>query len=70
MNTENELKEVPKTFSDWREARRFRAWELHEKGWSQTFISEALGVTDGAVSQWLKTVREGYYSGRGRPREH
>ena len=57
MNTEDEFK-VPKTFNDWREARRFRAWELHEKGWSQTLIAEALGVTDGAVSQWLKTVRE------------
>ena len=57
MNTEDEFK-VPKTFHDWREARRFRAWELHEKGWSQKLIAEALGVTGGAVSQWLKTVRE------------
>ncbi|MCJ7823459.1 MAG: winged helix-turn-helix domain-containing protein [Anaerolineales bacterium] len=57
MNTENAF-QVPKTFNDWREARRFRAWELHEKGWSQTRVAEALGVTGGAVSQWLKTVRE------------
>jgi transposase len=58
MNTEHELKEVPTTFNDWREARRFRAWELHEKGWSQTRIAEALGVTCGAVSQWIKAVCE------------
>lgn len=58
MNTEHELEEVPTTFNDWREARRFRAWELHEKGWSQAHIAEALGVTRGAVSQWFKAVRE------------
>jgi transposase len=45
--------------SDWREIRRFRAWELHEKGWKQVTIAEALGVTAGAVSQWLKRAREG-----------
>mgnify|MGYP001057980054 CR=1 FL=1 len=51
--------EIPKTFSDWREARRFRAWELKQKGWTQTRIAEALGVTSGAVSQWFTAVREG-----------
>jgi len=45
--------------SDWREARRFRAWELHQKGWKQRKIAEALGVTAGAVCQWLKRAREG-----------
>lgn len=45
---------------NWREARRFRAWELAEKGWKQKDIAEALGVTEGAVSQWLKKAkREG-----------
>jgi transposase len=39
---------------DWREARRFRAWELKQKGWKQKDIAEALGVSKGAVSQWLK----------------
>jgi transposase len=42
---------------DWREARRLRAWELKQKGWKQRDIAEALGVSDGAVSQWLKTAR-------------
>lgn len=38
---------------DWREGRRLRAWELYEQGWSQRKIAEALGVTEGAVSQWI-----------------
>jgi predicted transcriptional regulator len=44
---------------DWREARRLQAWELKKKGWKQSKIAEALGVTRGAVSQWIKAVREG-----------
>src|SRR3979411_3033616 len=43
---------------DWREGRRMRAWELHEQGWKQKDIAAALGVTEGAVSQWLKKARE------------
>jgi transposase len=39
---------------NWHEGRRLRAWELHQMGWTQTRIAEALGVTQGAVSQWLK----------------
>jgi len=42
---------------DWREARRLRAWELSQKGWKQKDIAEALGVSAGAVSQWLKQAR-------------
>ncbi len=44
---------------DWREGRRLRALELKEQGWSQRQIAAALGVTEGAVSQWLKRAREG-----------
>jgi transposase len=40
------------------EARRFRAWELKQQGWKQSLIAKALGVTPGAVSQWLKRARE------------
>lgn len=43
---------------DWREARRLRAWELKQKGWKQEDIAEALGVTPGAVSQWMTRARE------------
>jgi transposase len=44
---------------DWKEGRRLRALELHEAGWKPIRIAEALGVTRGAVSQWLKAAREG-----------
>ncbi len=42
---------------DWREGRRMRAWELHEHGWKQKDIASALGVSEGAVSQWRKYAR-------------
>jgi transposase len=44
---------------NWREARRFQAWELSQKGWKQKDIAEALGVSEGAVSQWLKLAGAG-----------
>lgn len=44
---------------DWLEGRRLRALELSEQGWKAIRIAEALGVTRGAVSQWLKAAREG-----------
>src|SRR5579883_1836287 len=48
-----------KRMVDLREWRRFRAWELAQHGWKQRDIATALGVTEGAVSQWLKRAREG-----------
>lgn len=45
--------------NEWREARRLHAWELHEMGWSQQRIAEALDVTQGAVSQWFRRYRDG-----------
>src|SRR3954464_2675596 len=44
---------------EWREERRLQAWALKAKGWSQQAIAEALGVTAGAVSQWMRRGREG-----------
>jgi transposase len=44
--------------SDWREGRRLRAFELKERGWKQSEIADALGVSEGAVSQWMKRLRE------------
>jgi transposase len=44
--------------ADWREERRKRAWALKQQGWLQKDIAAALGVSAGAVSQWLKRARE------------
>lgn len=46
------------TSTAWKEARRLQALALKQKGWKQTEIAEALGVTDSAVSQWMRTVDE------------
>ena len=45
--------------TDWREGRRLRAFKLKQEGCSQQQIAEALGVSKGAVSQWMKRAREG-----------
>ena len=37
----------------WKAQRRFRAYELKQQGWKQDDIASALGVSKGAVSQWL-----------------
>lgn len=47
-----------KTIS-WKEERRKRGWALYQAGWKQKDIAEALGVTKGAVSQWIKKGQEG-----------
>src|SRR5215211_1970542 len=49
---------LSKQASDWREGRRLRAWELQREGWKQQEIADALGVSKGAVSQWMKRGRE------------
>jgi transposase len=60
---------------EWKEGRRLRAWELRQLGWKQTDIATALGVTPGAVSQWMTRAEkegvEGLYRRKapgGRPR--
>jgi transposase len=45
--------------ADWREERRKQAWKLKQQGWKQLKIAKALGVSEGAVSQWMKRGREG-----------
>jgi transposase len=47
------------THLDWLEGRRLRAWELKQHGWKQQDIAAALGVTPGAISQWVRRAREG-----------
>jgi transposase len=43
----------------WKEARRLQAWHLKQQGWTQRQIAEALGVSAGAVSQWMTRARQG-----------
>jgi transposase len=45
----------PQDIIEWR---RLRAWFLFLQGWSMVHIAQALGVTCGAVSQWIKRARE------------
>jgi transposase len=45
--------------ADWREERRKRAWVLKQNGWPQKQIAAALGVSEGAISQWMRRAREG-----------
>ena len=40
-------------------ARRLQAWQLKQRGWAQRQIADALGVSAGAVSQWMKRARDG-----------
>ena len=47
------------TRPDWREWRRRRAWALKQQGWKQKDIAIAVGVTPGAVSQWVTRARKG-----------
>jgi transposase len=37
----------------WKMARRQRAFELKQRGWTQRKIAEAFDVSEAAVSQWL-----------------
>jgi transposase len=46
------------THQDWATQRRTRALELYQKGWQQKTIAEALGVTKGAISQWVKIAKD------------
>ena len=55
--------------ADWQARRRWRALELQRAGWSQDEIAEALGVSKGAVSRWMKAVeRAGQEALQARPR--
>ena len=42
----------------WKEARRLQAWHLKQQGWPQRQIAAALGVSEGAVSQWMARARD------------
>ena len=52
-----------------KEQRRWQALELTRDGWTHEEVAEVLGVTKGAVSQWMKRVaREGEAGLHARPR--
>jgi transposase len=44
--------------TDWKEARRLQAWHLKQQGWAHRRIAEDLGVSEGAVSQWMRRARD------------
>ena len=44
--------------TNWKGARRLQAWHLKQQGWAQRRIAEALGVSEGAVSQWMRRARD------------
>ncbi|MBF0298223.1 MAG: helix-turn-helix domain-containing protein [Oligoflexia bacterium] len=46
-----------KSFLNWQEARRLRGIELFHKGWKQSEIAEALGVSKRAVFQWIQKYK-------------
>ncbi len=46
------------TAHTWKEARRLQAWHLKPQGWSQCQMAVAIGVSEGAVSQWMKRALE------------
>tara|TARA_B100001013_G_scaffold21553_1_gene12068 strand:+ start:1095 stop:1577 length:483 start_codon:yes stop_codon:yes gene_type:complete len=53
------MKPTTSSPKDWREGRRLRAWELKQQGWKQRAIAQALGVSEGAVSQWMRRADDG-----------
>lgn len=55
--------------TDWKETSRLQAVRLKQNGWKQNNIAEALGVTKGAVSQWLRVATDAGTNGlRAHPR--
>ena len=52
-------KNLSSQVTNYREYRRFRAWELYQLGWKQKDIALALGVTKGSISQWVKRAKTG-----------
>jgi transposase len=43
---------------DWQTLRRLRALDLYQKGGQQKRTAQALGVSKGAISQWIKKAKD------------
>ena len=43
----------------WREYRRKRTWEMHQQGYKQQAIADALGLTQSGVSHIIKRAKQG-----------
>lgn len=55
------------TQQEWREYRRRRVWKMHQQGYKQRVIAQALGLSQGGVSQILQRVqRDGEAAIQGR----
>jgi transposase len=54
--------QAPQT-TDWREGRRFRVLELHRQGWKQREIAEALGLSQGRISQIVQAAQGQGFAG-------
>ena len=52
------MQAVKFTPQDQREALRLRAWQLKQAGWKQKDIADSLGVSQTAVSNWIRRVRQ------------
>jgi len=50
---------LPELSPEAKEYRRFVAWQMHQQGIKHSQIAQTLGVTQGAVSQWMKAAKEG-----------
>lgn len=48
---------------DWQEPRRRQAIELIRRRWTQAAVAQALGVTQGAISQWVQAYRRDGFRG-------
>lgn len=54
--TKRTKKENP---ADWREYRRMRVWEMHQQGYKQQAIADALGLSQAGVNYIIKRAQEG-----------
>ena len=45
--------------ADWREYRRMRVWQMHQQGYKQQAIADALGLSQGGVSYIIRRAQEG-----------